>query len=41
MLGCNYGNIFVFTQDADLDFKDGVEAIELKVPVENPDPVKT
>ena len=28
-------------QDADLDFKDGVETIELKVPMENLDPVKT
>ena len=30
-----------FSQDADIDFKEGVESIELKVPLEDSEPVKT
>jgi len=30
-----------FSQDADVDFKEGVESIELKVPLEDSEPVKT
>jgi len=30
-----------FSQDADIDFKEGVESIEFKVPLEDSEPVKT